>query len=149
MSCPRKQKIPKDIGHSSTCGFQSATANRGVHLCKNPLQKKPFLVRYFHMEQFCFNSSNKLGSPPKEEEQEETRTRSKTVRKGRPAPSWGTPNADPPPQWAPFPARCGFRCLLRATCVFLQGFGRVDFAVDFAGVILSFIRRAGGPQEIH
>ena len=37
-----KQKLPKDIGSFSALGTQSTTAKRGIHSCKNPLQKKPF-----------------------------------------------------------------------------------------------------------
>ena len=40
---PREHKTPKEIGPSSACGTQSSTAKRGVHIRRNPLQKKPFL----------------------------------------------------------------------------------------------------------
>ena len=36
---PKEAEIIKDIGPSSTFGAQSATAKRGVHVCKNPLSK--------------------------------------------------------------------------------------------------------------
>ena len=45
MSRPRKQKVPKDIGPSSTFGTQNATAKGGAHFCKNPLLKVSDMFR--------------------------------------------------------------------------------------------------------
>ena len=44
VSRPTKQKLPKDIGPSSTFGTQTTAAKRGVHSCKkNLILKKPCL----------------------------------------------------------------------------------------------------------
>ena len=45
MSRPRNQKVPKDIGPSSTFGTQNATAKGGVHFCKNPPLKVSDMFR--------------------------------------------------------------------------------------------------------
>ena len=39
-----KQKIPKGIGPSSTFGTQSATVERGGHVCNNRLSKNPLFL---------------------------------------------------------------------------------------------------------
>ena len=59
-------KYRKDIGPSSAFGNQSATAKRGVHLCKNPLLKTPLFlipdtVRETHVL-FLINCKRKIAS---------------------------------------------------------------------------------------
>ena len=44
VSRPRKQKVSKDIGPSSTFGTQSAAAKRGVHFSKAPPSKNPLFL---------------------------------------------------------------------------------------------------------
>ena len=43
----RELKVPKHIGPSSTFGARSATAKRGMDICKDPLLKTPSLQSPF------------------------------------------------------------------------------------------------------
>ena len=63
VSRPRKEKLLKDIGPSSTCGAHSATAKSGVDSCKNPVPNKHLLKEPFSWHLKSGPSPKKNGNP--------------------------------------------------------------------------------------